>query len=425
MKKIKNAIKLLLLTSVLVVNLFTMNFNQPVKADEVVSHGLPPEYAELEYVISQTESFLRLNYDFGYAGTISFSVTYMSDTNSGALAGGSQIGTYTNAPYEFYIGGRGGTFYVRDDDHVTSHGGMFKAGVKQKFVFDVGNMKYSIDGTTFALCDACPWGAFYILYSKYFNCSTNKQYFIGKVYEVTVGEYTFTPAKRRSDGTAGFYCSNGTFYGSGGDNPFIAGPELVLDPECIDTDEEASFAYSDCYTLYNENQTNVPYEVSATLYRYANPRAYSGGVVSQWTSYSSWFAEPIEETPTKKVETKTFYSHPILYNITYNLDGGVNNVDNPATYSCAEPTITLKNPIKANYSFDNWTPDGIIESGSTGNKEFTASYSELQLKYDGSYFEKADGAAYDAVVPEKYYSKPYKFYHVAVQGTCSVTEPGN
>ena len=414
-------IKLLLAVS-LFVGIFTVN---TANADEVVSHNLPAEYIELEYVISQDESFLRLGETLGAAGTTPFTVTYMSDTNSGAIAGSGTQGTYTNMAYEFYVGGRSGTFYMRNDDYSNSHSGMFKAGVKQKFEFSptkpVTDSYYKIDDSKYAISDCGYWGSFYILYAKYFNCNSSKQYFNGKVYEVTVGENLFTPAKRRSDDTAGFYCSNGTFYASGGDNPFIAGPELVLDPECNDTDEEASFAYNDCYTLYNEEQTNVPYEVSATLYRYANPRAYTNGEVSQWTNYSSWFAEPIEETPTKKVETKTFYSHPILYNITYNLDGGVNNVENPSTYSCAEPTIVLKNPIKANHSFDNWTPEGVIESGSTGNKEFTANYSEVELEFSGTYFEKSEGEAYEAVAPDEYFSKPYNYLFAATKGACSVS----
>lgn len=47
---------------------------------------------------------------------------------------------------------------------------------------------------------------------------------------------------------------------------------------------------------------------------------------------------------------------PINYVITYNLDGGTNNSENPTTYNI-ESAITLKNPAKTGYSFKGWYSD--------------------------------------------------------------------
>ncbi|EEV19979.1 repeat protein, partial [Treponema vincentii ATCC 35580] len=42
------------------------------------------------------------------------------------------------------------------------------------------------------------------------------------------------------------------------------------------------------------------------------------------------------------------------YAITYNLDGGSNHVDNPASYTVETETITLKPANKADHIFFGW-----------------------------------------------------------------------
>jgi uncharacterized repeat protein (TIGR02543 family) len=43
-----------------------------------------------------------------------------------------------------------------------------------------------------------------------------------------------------------------------------------------------------------------------------------------------------------------------IYDITYDLDGGTNDVSNPVTYTVATPTITLAEPTKSGFVFDGW-----------------------------------------------------------------------
>ena len=63
-----------------------------------------------------------------------------------------------------------------------------------------------------------------------------------------------------------------------------------------------------------------------------------------------------------------------VYTITYELDGGVNSASNPLVYTNTD-NITLAAPTKTGYTFTGWTPDdGVISSGSTGNKTFTANW---------------------------------------------------
>ena len=72
---------------------------------------------------------------------------------------------------------------------------------------------------------------------------------------------------------------------------------------------------------------------------------------------------------------------PFSYSITYNLNGGTNNKENPTSYTKTTPTITLRNPNKTGYTFSGWYSDSkftnkvtTINTGSTGNKTLYAKW---------------------------------------------------
>ncbi|MBQ8425113.1 MAG: InlB B-repeat-containing protein, partial [Clostridia bacterium] len=72
---------------------------------------------------------------------------------------------------------------------------------------------------------------------------------------------------------------------------------------------------------------------------------------------------------------------PQSYSISYELNGGVNNSDNPTSYTSLSETITFKSPTKENYDFIGWYLDedftieiSKIEKGSTGNKTLYARF---------------------------------------------------
>ena len=73
----------------------------------------------------------------------------------------------------------------------------------------------------------------------------------------------------------------------------------------------------------------------------------------------------------------------LTYDITYNLDGGTNHVDNLTNYTIETPTITLKEPTKTGYTFNGWYSEAgftnnvtEIATGSTDNKTFYAKWTE-------------------------------------------------
>ncbi len=95
--------------------------------------------------------------------------------------------------------------------------------------------------------------------------------------------------------------------------------------------------------------------------------------------------------PQGSTEDRTFTATWSLenYNITYKLSvggygAGVNHPDNKGNYNIESAEINLKAPTRPGYTFSYWTPsNGIISSGSTGDKEFTAIWNAIN--YDIEY----------------------------------------
>lgn len=86
----------------------------------------------------------------------------------------------------------------------------------------------------------------------------------------------------------------------------------------------------------------------------------------EYYAFAGWYSD---EKLTKEFKfdsaikaTTTLYAKwtPVKYDITYELDGGENHKDNPATYTI-EDEITLKAPVKKNYTFLGWTYKGQSE----------------------------------------------------------------
>ncbi len=78
----------------------------------------------------------------------------------------------------------------------------------------------------------------------------------------------------------------------------------------------------------------------------------------------------------------------IDYNITYNLDGGTNAEENPATYT-VENAVTFAAPTKAGYTFKGWVdangdPITGIVAGTIGDVEVTATWEIIKytITYD-------------------------------------------
>ena len=88
-------------------------------------------------------------------------------------------------------------------------------------------------------------------------------------------------------------------------------------------------------------------------------------------------------------ETATFYAQwepDASYRITYVLNGGTNDRNNPSSYT-RNQSVTLNHPARTGYTFGGWYTDNSfrtrvtrIEKGSTGNKTFYAKWTAVSYK---------------------------------------------
>ena len=128
------------------------------------------------------------------------------------------------------------------------------------------------------------------------------------------------------------------------------------------------------------------YQEGTTIYAFVDLKpGYKQ--VSAWVHISdSIYRIPNSRVVSSVVENNNFGTHGSAgkyeYNITYNLDGGSLEEENPTTYNVETPTFTLNNPTKYGYVFKGWSGTGIvdksttvtIEKGSVGNREYVANF---------------------------------------------------
>jgi uncharacterized repeat protein (TIGR02543 family) len=98
----------------------------------------------------------------------------------------------------------------------------------------------------------------------------------------------------------------------------------------------------------------------------------------------------------------------ITYDITYVMDGGTNNISNPATYTIETPTITLQNPEKSGYTFDGWFTDAGLTTeiseitlGTYGHITLYAGFTEIVGTSYTVTFDSNEGSSVSSqTVPE-------------------------
>ena len=87
---------------------------------------------------------------------------------------------------------------------------------------------------------------------------------------------------------------------------------------------------------------------------------------------------------------------PVTYTITYTLNGGTVATANPTEYTIESENITLNNPTRQGYAFAGWTGTGLdaatdtvtIETGSTGNRNYTATWTESTANYTVKHYRQ-------------------------------------
>ncbi len=120
------------------------------------------------------------------------------------------------------------------------------------------------------------------------------------------------------------------------------------------------YSYENFNITYNldggTNSINNP-----ATYNVATPTINFEDATKAGYTFGGWFSDAeftteVTQVPMGSTGDVTLYAKWIqnTYNITYNLYGGINNVDNPATYIVTDPDIVLKAPTKVGYLFAGW-----------------------------------------------------------------------
>lgn len=150
----------------------------------------------------------------------------------------------------------------------------------------------------------------------------------------------------------------------------------------------AYFGYAVTYDSNGADEGNVPeggrYAVGANIAVSGNTGnlVRTGYGLSGWNTEASGSGISYDEGDTLIMAEAdvTLYAQwtPVIYSISYDLDGGM--ADNPAVYTAETLSFTLENPIKQGYVFTGWTGTGLTEpamavtiaKGSTGDRSYTA-----------------------------------------------------
>ena len=173
-----------------------------------------------------------------------------------------------------------------------------------------------------------------------------------------------------------------------------------------------AITYNITYTLDGgTNAANNPADYTVETATITLENASKDGYTFEgWYSDAAFTADnEVTEIATGSTEPKEFFakfSDAITYDITYTLDGGTNDANNPADYTVETATITLAEASKDHYTFEGWYSDAAftnqvteIATGSTGPKEFFAKFSDA-ITYDITY--TLDGGTNDANNPADY-----------------------
>ncbi|MCM1169723.1 MAG: InlB B-repeat-containing protein [Bacteroides sp.] len=130
----------------------------------------------------------------------------------------------------------------------------------------------------------------------------------------------------------------------------------------------------------------ISYELNGGVNATDNPTAYTvesptlqlQNPMREHYTFEGWQEGSQIESGSTGSKTFTAQWSPIEYSITYELNGGTNAVDNPTAYTIESATLQLKNPTREYYNFEGWQEGSQIETGSTGNKTFTAQWSPVE-----------------------------------------------
>ncbi len=144
----------------------------------------------------------------------------------------------------------------------------------------------------------------------------------------------------------------------------------------------ANYVINNHTVVYNDNgSTTNEYVVDGNTAPEKAAAGKIGYTFKYWSLSSNGEAYDFSTPVNDNLVLYAVYD-PIVYTITYNLDGGNVATANPSSYTIESNNITLNNPTKEGYTFTGWTgtdldaptENVVISTGSIGNRSYTATY---------------------------------------------------
>ena len=183
-------------------------------------------------------------------------------------------------------------------------------------------------------------------------------------------------------------------YGLGEDN--YEGISLTLYPHWTANTHTITYNNVDPSELPEGYPTTYTHENAVTL----PIPTRTGYEFLGWYVDGEFNGNAVTEIPENQTEDKEFFakwSDAVEYSITYDLDDGTNDVDNPASYTVETETITLKDAVKNGYTFDGWFNESDVQvttvaGGATGNIELTVKWTPVEYTIT---YENVNGATND------------------------------
>ena len=143
------------------------------------------------------------------------------------------------------------------------------------------------------------------------------------------------------------------------------------------------------YTVTLNKGTGVASVTGAGSYKYGasvsiNATMSAGYSWNGWTGTHNTSTQNHQFIMPAGNVTDTANAAVINYTITYDLGGGSVATVNPGSYNVTTASFALNNPTKPGFTFAGWTGTGLasattnvtISSGSTGNRSYTATWTE-------------------------------------------------
>ncbi len=166
------------------------------------------------------------------------------------------------------------------------------------------------------------------------------------------------------------------------------------------------------------------YDVETATFSISNPQR-------EGYNFLGWSGTDIANKSTSVIVLKgstgnrnyTANFEKIEYTISYTLNNGKVEQDNPTKYSVDSASITLNNPSKVGYNFIGWEGTDLvgntnlvvtIPTGSTGHRSYTANYEpityNLTYDYDGGSLDdgKTNPSTYNIETPDILLNNPSK-----------------